>query len=327
MTLTFLTLATLPLAAAGPGASVETLDGEGARCAGYSDWWSSSGGDNDSWWSYSGASRSTQCADHFDYAAAEAHDDDGEVASVSLSADSRNASGDSYSESSSSSWRGSSWSNSWHNHQQQTWSRDAAVSTRAGDAGASYGCVTSSNQSQWNSWSYDGWGNWGSNGYNSAYADRCGLDAEALGEGAFAGTTCRSYSGDYSRYNSWDTGSSGEQFRSGYNHCLTGVESDAATAGWTTGCASEGLGRSESSWNGNESIERSWSTDTTACTNGVAVVGPDGAVVFAGTESTETEDCQDDACTTNTQRAGVVRLAWAHNPLQPGEMGLYQPLP
>lgn len=327
LSLTFLALAALPLAAAGPGASADTLSGDGARCTadGYS--WNDYGGGNGTWWWSEGSFSSEACADHYDYATVEAHDDEGEVASLTLSASHENESRWGHSTSSWSTYDYSTWGSSSYVFEEESWSRGAVLSTRGGDATASYGCAdaASRNSSYWSS--SDAYGSRGDSAYNSGYASRCGLDAAALGESAFAGTTCRAESRDSGWYTAWNGYARDEETWTYRDGCLTGAETDAATAGWTSSCASDGIRRSESTWDGNETTYASWSMQDTTCVSGVTVVGPDGAVVFAGTQMEDEYDCGNGECFTNQRRAGVVRLDWEHHPLQPGGQSYYVPLP
>lgn len=101
LTLATLTLLLLPLASAGPGGSVETLDASGGCDHAYDEWSTGNGTNETGWWAWSRSSFAG-CSDHMDYAVVEAHDDDGTLARASLTAD--HANGTTYGQQGGGSW-------------------------------------------------------------------------------------------------------------------------------------------------------------------------------------------------------------------------------
>lgn len=324
-TLSTLTLLLLPLASAGPGGSVDTLDASGG-CAYEYDQWSSGNGTNESgWWAWS-RSASHACSDHMDYAAVEAHDDAGTLARASVTAD--HANGSAYGENGGGSWwdgHSSSYANQYH-ERHDAWNRRAALDTRAGSANVTYGCSESSSGQA--GWSDSGWNDSYASSYNdhSAYASRCGADVGTPAGAAFVGQRCS----DSRYYGSWTTwraeGRETHAHDGASSSCFTGAESSAASAGYGSACF-DGSGRHAHEWYAeNATQERSWSASS--CRSGVGAAGPDGILVFAGTEAFAYAWCDEVACESFDQTAVVGRLTWEHNPLGPSPVHIvYVPLP
>ena len=318
---TILTLTTLallaPLAAAGPGASVQTLDGDGARCGGASSYWNYGNSTPDGGWSSWGESTHAQCDDHYDYAAVEAHDDQGTLAGASVGADRSNSSF-------SSSSHDQSWSYDWYGdhqanfgHSRDAWSRDATVETRAGSVSAANGCST--NATSYDSWSYwsDAYSSSSTSDHSDARMSRCGATADANGETVFVGQRCAdawSFNGWYYSSGSYYTWQ--DQGRSVYG-CTTGADASPASAGWGNSCASQWWNAEQGSYEENgTTFDRSY--DRSDCATGATVVGPDGAVLFVGQESYSAQWCDEtEGCTDDSASVVVARLAWEHNPLGP----------
>ena len=297
------------------------------RCRGGGGWWSDGNHTENGSWSSWGDWSYARCEDRFDYASAEAHDDAGTLARVAVSAEQKNAS--SSSSSFTQRWDGTSgWSHqSDQGARSDAWSRNVTVATRAGDARASHGCASASSATgDWTSWD-DGYGWSGASRYDHAWNDRCGVSADAAGESAFAGQRCADgYAGD-----DW-YGSQGGAYwmqsesRSGYA-CSMGADATPASAGLGSGCAAYGW-RYEEGTHGENGTSLSRSYDRSDCRVGATLVGPDGAALFVGHESQASTYCDEvDGCEDASASGLAARLAWTHNPLGPGEMGTYVPLP
>lgn len=159
-----------------------------------------------------------------------------------------------------------------------------------------------------------------------AYASRCGADVGTPAGAAFVGQRCSD-----SRYSSaWTVWrAEGREAQAGegtVSSCFTGAESSAASAGYGSACF-DGSGRQEQEWYA-ENATQEWSWSASDCRTGLGAAGPDGILVFAGTEAYAYAWCDEVACDGFDQTAVVGRLTWEHNPLGPSPVNLvYVPLP
>lgn len=299
---------------------MESDDGCSWSYDSYSSGWSN----NTSWFYQSYGYSTSSCATEFEYVGAEAHDDDGELASLSAGGEQGNQSDYTWSHfehstpdrstyDHSSSWSASSW-----------WSRDATVDTRAGSVSASDFC--SSNGTSAYSDSYSSFGSYQSGSYSSSSGDasQCGIaatsDAAGLPADAFAGESCSSRDGSHDAWSpSWNA-----SYASAASSCIRGARADAAGES-----ASAGVGHScDSSSSSYATSGHSYYSDWSRCRNGVFASGPDGMVLFAGVDDSAWTWCGGSGeCEGDAWQGIGMSLDWQNSPLGPHGTHLWYTLP